>query len=372
MAGFPIFPSRRVRATPFTKKVEACGLSAYTVYNHMLLPACFASLEEDCRHLKSAVQIWDVAAERQVQIAGPDARKLAVLMSARDLREARPGRGYYTPICQTDGGMINDPIALVIDENRFWFSIADSDLHLWASGLAHAYGFDVDICEPDVSPLAVQGPLSEKVMQSVFGIEVTKLAFFAFGYFDWRGHSLMIARSGWSKQGGFEIYLHDSALGERLWDDIWQAGEAYQIRAGCPNLIERIEGGLLSYGNDMTLADTPLECGLGRFCNLDSGHEFIGRKALLDQRESGLSKRLMGLNISGSAIKPVTQIAECQSDGQACGYVSSAVFSPDFGSNLGLAMLSAQTAQNGQRIVVKIENSWREAEVIELPFKKTD
>jgi len=371
MPSIPVFPSRRVRATPYTSRVEANGLSAYTVYNHMLLPASFSSLAEDCAHLKRAVQIWDVAAERQVEIKGPDARHLAVLMSARDLRAAKPGKGYYTPICQGDGGIINDPIALCLDENRFWFSIADSDLLLWAAGLAQGRGFDVSIVEPDVSPLAVQGPLAEQVMADVFSSEVCALKFFAFDHFDWRGHRLMIARSGWSKQGGFEIYLHDSMLGAQLWDDIWQAGTAYDMRAGCPNLIERIEGGLLSYGNDMTRADTPLECGLARFCSLDSGHEFIGKQALLEQRERGLERKLTGVKITGSPIQPVTQTASCTKEGRPCGFVTSAAFSPDFDTNLGIAMLTAQTAVPGQQITVEIAGEARHAEVASLPFVKS-
>ena len=373
MSGFPVFASRRVRATPFTPRVEAAGLSAYTVYNHMLLPSSFASLEEDCAHLKRAVQIWDVSVERQVQLKGPDAKKLATLMSARNLSKAVPGKGYYTPICQADGGMLNDPIALCIAEDVFWFSIADSDMLLWAAGLAHAYGMDVEVSEPDVSPLAVQGPLAQSVMAEVFGDAITALKFFAFDYFDWRGHKLMIARSGWSKQGGFEIYLHDSTLGLQLWDDIWEVGSAYDMRAGCPNLIERIEGGLLAYGNDMTREDTPLECGLEKFCSLDSDHDFIGKKALLAQRETGLKKQITGLIIEGEKIAPIAKIAPCFKAGEKCGFVTSAVFSPDFDLNLGLAMLASEQVEDDQKIddaiEVEIDGKMRKARLTSLPFK---
>ena len=369
MSGFSIFASRRVRATPFTPRVEAAGLSSYTVYNHMLLASSFASLEEDCAHLKRAVQIWDVSVERQVQLKGPDARKLAILMSARNLSKSVPGKGYYTPICQADGGMLNDPIALCIAEDIFWFSIADSDMLLWAAGLAHAYGMDVEVSEPDVSPLAVQGPLAESVMAEIFGDTITALKFFAFDYFNWRGHDLMIARSGWSKQGGFEIYLHDSTLGLPLWDDIWEVGKAYDMRAGCPNLIERIEGGLLSYGNDMTRADTPLECGLEKFCSLDADHDFIGKKALLAQHKTGLKKQITGLVIEGEKIAPITKIAPCFKAGQKCGFITSAVFSPDFDLNLGLAMLASEEVEDGQQMEVEIDGKMREARLKSLPFK---
>ena len=368
MLGFPVFASRRVRRTPFTERVEAAGLSGYTVYNHMLLATSFASLEDDYAHLKEYVQIWDVSVERQVEVSGPDAHALATLMSARDLRAAVPGKCYYAPLTDANGGMLNDPIALCLAADRFWFSIADSDVLYWALGLAEGKGLNVEISEPDVSPLAIQGPLSEKLMESVFGPDVCQLKFFNFGYFDWRGHSLLIARSGWSKQGGFEIYLHDSALGLQLWDDIWQAGEPFSLRAGCPNLIERIEGGLLSYGNDMTRADTPLHCGLDKYCSLDSDVEFIGKSALLRQRDAGVTRALAGLKLEGAPIKPVADTAPCRLGEADCGYITSAVFSPDFDSNLAIAMLSSEISRDGQTIEAFIDGQWRKAVCTSLPF----
>ena len=368
MPGFPIFASRRVRRTPFTERVESAPLSGYTVYNHMLLPATFSSLEDDYAHLKKYVQIWDVAAERQVEIKGPDAHKLATMMSARDLRKAVPGKCYYAPLTDANGGMLNDPIALCLAADRFWFSIADSDVLYWALGLAEGLGLNVEISEPDVSPLAIQGPLADQLMTAVFGAEVSQLKFFNFGYFDWRGHSLLIARSGWSKQGGFEIYLHDTALGLQLWDDIWQAGEPFSIRAGCPNLIERIEGGLLSFGNDMTRSDTPLECGLDKYCSLDSDVEFIVKSALLKQRDSGVTRSLAGLKIDGEPLRPVANTTPCRSGDTPCGYITSAVFSPDFDSNLAIAMLSHEISRDGQTIEAYLDGQWRQAVCTTLPF----
>ena len=368
MPGFPVFASRRVRRTPFTERVEAAGLSGYTVYNHMLLATSFTSLQDDYAHLKKYVQIWDVSVERQVEVKGPDAHKLAVLMSARDLRAAVPGKCYYAPLTDADGGMLNDPIALCLAPDRFWFSIADSDVLYWALGLAEGMGLNVEICEPDVSPLAIQGPLANQLMDAVFGPEVSQLKFFNFDYFDWRGHKLLIARSGWSKQGGFEIYLHDSALGLQLWDDIWQAGAPFSLRAGCPNLIERIEGGLLSYGNDMTRADTPLHCGLDKYCSLDSDVEFIGKSALLRQRDAGVTRGLAGLKIEGAPINPVADIVPCRLQNTSCGYITSAVFSPDFDTNLAVAMLSSEISRDGQTIEAFVDGQWRNAVCTSLPF----
>ena len=369
MAGFPILRSRRVRGTPYSERVEAAGLGGYTVYNHMLVATAFRSMEEDCAHLKQHVQLWDVACERQLEITGPDARRLAVLMSARDLSKAEPGRCYYTPVTDANGGMLNDPVALCLGEDRFWFSLADSDLLFWALGLAEGLGLNVRICEPDVSPLGIQGPKSDELASRVFGDGVRALKFFRFGYFPFRGRELLVARSGWSHQGGFEVYLDDGSLGLELWDALWEAGRDLEVRAGCPNLIERIESGLLSYGNDMTREDTPLECGLERFCGLDSDREFVGKSALLRQREEGVKRRLTGLRVD-ARIASISATLPCRFGGAAAGYVTSAAYSPDFGATLAFAMLGVEAAEPGTEVEVEHDGVVSEALVCAIPFEK--
>ncbi|MDB4251217.1 dimethylsulfoniopropionate demethylase [Amylibacter sp.] len=355
MSGSLLFPSRRLRATPFTSRVSALGVTGYTVYNHMLLATVFESLQEDYKHLKEHVQIWDVSVERQVQLLGPDAHKLACMISARDLTNAKVGRCYYAPICDQNGAIINDPIALRLAENKYWFSISDSDLLLWVQGIAIGLGLNVDICEPDVSPLAIQGPFADDLMADVFGEEIREVKFFHFKAFSFRGHMLNIARSGWSKQGGFEIYLDDTNLGEELWDAIWAKGKKYNIRAGCPNLIERVEAGLLSYGNDMNREDTPLEIGLEKYVSLDSEVDFIGKAALQKQRKVGIKKRLMGIEIDGSKMPPLTMPKKVSIEGKNVGMITSAVFSPDYGGNIGFAMIKASNAYVGAEVMVDSE-----------------
>ena len=355
MSGSLLFPSRRLRATPFTSRVSALGVTGYTVYNHMLLATVFESLQEDYKHLKEYVQIWDVSVERQVQLLGPDAHKLACMISARDLTNAKVGRCYYAPICDQNGAIINDPIALRLAENKYWFSISDSDLLLWVQGIAIGLGLNVDICEPDVSPLAIQGPFADDLMADVFGEEIREVKFFHFKAFSFRGHMLNIARSGWSKQGGFEIYLDDTNLGEELWDAIWAKGKKYNIRAGCPNLIERVEAGLLSYGNDMNREDTPLEIGLEKYVSLDSEVDFIGKAALQKQRKVGIKKRLMGIEIDGSKMPPLTIPKKVSIGGKNVGMITSAVFSPDYGGNIGFAMIKASNAYVGAEVMVDSE-----------------
>ena len=355
MSGSLLFPSRRLRATPFTSRVSALGVTGYTVYNHMLLATVFESLQEDYKHLKEYVQIWDVSVERQVQLLGPDAHKLACMISARDLTNAKVGRCYYAPICDQNGAIINDPIALRLAENKYWFSISDSDLLLWVQGIAIGLGLNVDICEPDVSPLAIQGPFADDLMADVFGEEIREVKFFHFKAFSFKGHMLNIARSGWSKQGGFEIYLDDTNLGEELWDAIWAKGKKYNIRAGCPNLIERVEAGLLSYGNDMNREDTPLEIGLEKYVSLDSEVDFIGKAALQKQRKVGIKKRLMGIEIDGSKMPPLTMPKKVSIEGKNVGIITSAVFSPDYGGNIGFAMIKASNAYVGAEVMVDSE-----------------
>ncbi len=366
MTGAAIFPTRRLRATPYTARVEAAGVSGYTVYNHMLLPTVFKGLEDDYHHLKKYAQIWDVSAERQVQLKGPDAHKLACMMSARDLRNAQPGRCYYAPICNAHGGLINDPVALCVAPDTYWFSIADSDLLHWAAGLAQGMGLDVEVTEPDVSPLAIQGPMAEDLLVDVFGPEIRDIKFFRFAAFPFKGRMLNIARSGWSKQGGFEIYLDDSNLGLDLWDAIAEKGEAYNLRAGCPNLIERIESGLFGYGNDMTIEDTPLEVGLDKYCALDNDADFIGKEALLRQREDGVQKKLMGLTILGNKLAPVSVPLTCLHSGSKVGIVTSGVYSPDLDANIAFAMLDQSVCSAGTEIEVRTTENIQMAHVCEI------
>ena len=207
MKNFPISKSRRLRSTPYTDRIENQGVSAYTVYNHMLLPASFKSLESDYNHLKKYVQVWDVAAERQVEISGKDSAKLVQLMTCRDLSKSKIGKCYYAPLIDAEGLLVNDPIINKLAEDKWWLSIADSDVIFFAKGLAAGNKFEVKITEPNVNILAVQGPLADNLMIKLFGEEIRQLKFFNFNYFNFKNNKYFIARSVWSKQGGFEIYV---------------------------------------------------------------------------------------------------------------------------------------------------------------------
>ena len=302
MKNYSIAKSRRVRSTPYTSRIENQGVTAYTVYNHMLLPAAFGSLEDSYHHLKKDVQIWDVSGERQVEISGKDSYKLVQLMTCRDLSKSKNGKCYYCPIIDDQAGLINDPVVLRLNENKWWISIADSDVILFAKGLAIGHKFDVKITEPNVDIMAVQGPKSFKLMEKVFGEKITKLKFFGFDYFDYKGVKHLIAQSGWSKQGGYEIYVENTKAGLELYDHLFEAGKEFNVKPGCPNIIERIESALLSYGNDMDNNDNPFECGFDKFINLDSDIDFLGKEKLKKIKIDGIKRKLMGIQIESKEI----------------------------------------------------------------------
>lgn len=365
--------SRRIRRTPYTDRVEAVGVRGFSVVNHMLLPKAFQrSVEEDYWHLREHVQIWDVSCQRQVEITGPDAARLVQRMTPRDIGNARVGQCLYVPLVDETGGMINDPVLLKLAEDRFWLSIADSDVLLWAKGLAIGAGMNVRVEEPDVSPLSLQGPKAEDLMAALFGEEIRSIRFFRFGWVDFQGTKQLVARSGYSKQGGFEIYLQDGSLGEALWDMVWEAGQAFDITPGCPNLIERIEGGLLSYGNEMTRENNPLECGLENYCQLDGSIDFIGLNALQEVRDRGIDRIMRGVAFGGPPCPPCGKpwpVMVADGEQKQVGQITSAAFSPRLKTNVGLTMIDEKYWSAGQTVtVLSADGENREGVVIELPF----
>ena len=360
-----ISQTRRLRRTPFSDGVEAAGVKAYTVYNRMLLPTVFESVEADYHHLKNAVQIWDVAVERQVELRGPDAARLMQMLTPRDLRGMLPGRCFYVPIVDETGGMLNDPVCLKLAEDRWWISIADSDLLLWVKGIANGYRLDVLVDEPDISPLAVQGPRADDLVARVFGDAVRDIRFFRFGMFDFMGRSMVVARSGYSKQGGFEIYLDGSDLGMPLWNALMEAGKDMDVRAGCPNGIERVESGLLSYGNDMTDDNTPHECGLGKFCDTQTAIGCIGRDALLRVAKEGPVQQIRAIDIAGAKVPGCDRVWPLMAGTKRVGQITSAAWSPDFNTNVAIGMVRMTHWDDGTALRVETPDGPRDAVVRE-------
>ena len=369
MNKFSIAKSRRIRSTPYTSRIEKQGVSSYTVYNHMLLPAGFGeSLEEAYYHLKKYVQVWDVAGERQVEIIGKDSAKLVQLMTCRDLSNSKDGRCYYCPVIDDKGGLINDPIVLRHTKEKWWLSIADSDVILYAKGLAIGYNLQVQIIEPNVDIMAVQGPQSFPLMEKIFGNQIKELKFFDFAYFDFRGSKHLIAQSGWSKQGGYEIYVENTRSGLELYDHLFKVGKDYNIKPGYPNLIERIESALLSCGNDFDNNDNPLECGFDKFVNLDTDVEFVGKGELIKIQSNGINKRLMGITIDTNFINVSSSMNVYDQNDNTIGELRSGIFSPHFKKVIGIVMVKKPFWNFTELCKIEIEGESFNGSLCELPF----
>ncbi|MDG2491052.1 MAG: glycine cleavage system protein T, partial [Alphaproteobacteria bacterium] len=284
----------RVRKSPFFQASCKAGLAAASVYNHMYMPTSYGDPAAEYDRLINGVAMWDVAVERQVALKGPDALALARLLTPRNLDGLVIGQGKYVPICNHSGAIINDPVLLQVAEDEIWLSIADSDIALWAAGIAGAKGMDVRVFEPDVSPLAIQGPKAVDVTTDLFGDWVRDLKYFGFAETELDGIPLVVAKSGWSKQGGYELYLRDGKYGDALWGKVKAAGASYGIGPGTPNYIERLESGLISYGADTDDKSNPFEFGMDKFIDVDQEQDFVGKAALQALRDAGATRRFMG------------------------------------------------------------------------------
>jgi aminomethyltransferase len=364
----PKLISFRIRKSPYFEATERYGCRAYTTYNNMYLPLVYQDLVSDYWHIKKGVTIWDVGCQRQVEITGPDAFKFLQHLTPRNLTNFRVGQCKYTPLTTQDGGILNDPVVSRLGENHFWLSIADRDILLWAKGLAVGYQMQVAIQEPDVSPLAVQGPKSFDVVADLFGDWVRKLRYFWFRETELDGIPLVLARSGWSKQGGYELYLRDKSFGDQLWEIVMEAGRPYNIQPSTPSPIERVESGLLNYWEDMTEYTNPYEVGLGKFVDLDQEVNFIGKEALKKIKTAGIKRKLVGLEIHSEPLSQSAQSWQVECNGQPVGTITSAVYSPDLDKNIAFAMVAIDCADEGTKLFTKIGQKRVKVTICPLPF----
>jgi len=359
----------RLRRSPFFEATQRHGAKAYTVYNHMLFPVCFDDMEAEYRHLLEHVTLWDVSVERQVEITGPDAFAFTNLLTPRDLSRCAVGQGKYVVITAEDGGIINDPVLLRLGENHFWLALADSDVLLWARGVALKSGLRVNIAEPDVSPLQVQGPRAKEVVQALFGDAVTKLRYYWFLATKLDGIPVVVTRTGWTGEVGYEIYLRDGSRGDELWERIMQAGKAYNIRPTGPSDIRRVEAGILNWGADMTLENNVYEVGLDYLVDAGKHADYIGRAALERIKAQGVKRKLTGVAIDGPPIEMNAVRWAVAVNGAGAGQVTSALYSPRLKSNIGYAMVPVAHATLGTALTVIIPGlGARKATVVPRPF----
>ena len=353
----------RLKRSPYFAATQRAGCLGYTVYNHMLLPIRYDSFEAEYQRLLADVTLWDVSVERNVEIAGRDGLKLAELLTPRDLSKCGVGEGRYVLLTDDAGGIVNDPVLLRLDENRFWLACADSDVLLWAKGVARGSGLNVELRELDVAPLQIQGPKSRELVTDLFGERVSGLGYYHFFETKIEAIPVIVTRTGWTGELGYEIYLLDPARGVELWNRVIEAGKRYNIAPTGPSDIRRIEAGILNYGIDMTLDNNPYELGLERLVNLDKPAEFIGKEALKKIQKKGASKKLVGVEISGTKM----DLNMTRYPIRGGGFVTSCVHSPRLKKNIGYAMLPVERAAE-KRLEIDAPDGVRSAIIVPMPF----
>jgi len=368
---FTITLSPRIRKSPYYDAVVRSGVSNISVYNKMMMPTSYGDLRAEYDRLINHCAIWDVAVERQVQIAGPDALAATQYFTARDITDMVVGQGKYVAMCDHAGNILNDPVLMKMSHDRYWFSIADNDMLLWCKGIAAEKAWNVDVTEPDVSPLAVQGPKATDLIAELFGDHIRSLKYFWFIETHLDDIPLVLCRSGWSKQGGFELFLQDGARGEELWDLIVDAGEKYGIGPGAPNHVERVESGLVSWGGDNTPDSNPFELGMGRFVDVDTDVEYIGKSALQAVVANGGPSRLfVGLNIEESFddVWPLTERSPVWVGDTQVGTLSAVVYSHRLQRTIGLAQIDRRVVEDGAPVEVEGPHGRSKATTQALPF----
>ena len=364
-----ITPSARLRVSPYFEASLAEGATAFTVYNHMLMPTSYGHPEEEYWRLIQRVSQWDVGCERQVELRGPDARRLAQALTVRNLQSCVVGQAKYAPMCNHAGVLINDPVLLKVADDQYWFSIADSNVWFWARAIAAERGLDVEVREPDASPLAVQGPNAEEVVAALFGDWIRTLRYFWFAEARVGEIPVLLCRSGWSKQGGFELYLLNAKLGTTLWNIVREAGGPWGIGPGAPNLSERIESGLLSYGGDTDEETNPFEVRLARYVDLDLPDDVVGIAALRRIVERGPRRHQLGVVLDDDS-EPATSgfrwYPILRRD-VPVGHLTNCTWSYRLKRNIGFALISTELAA-GDNIDVLKENARIGGTLTRLPF----
>jgi glycine cleavage system aminomethyltransferase T len=359
----------QIRKSPYFDATVRWGAKAFSVYNHMYIPRDFGDPEQNFWNLVNDAILCDVAVERQVEITGSDAAKFTQMLTPRDLSSMSVGQCRYILITNSEGGILNDPILLRLAENHFWISLADSDVLLWAQGLAVHSGLDVKITEPDVSPLQLQGPKSGEIMRELFGESILELKYYWLREVELDGIPLIVSRTGWSSELGYELYLRDGSQGDALWERIMAVGQSFDLKPGHTSSIRRIEGGMLSYHADADIHTNPYELGLDRLVNLDMKAEFIGKAALRRIKDEGVNRKQVGLIIDCDPFAgPNTTFLTINKGGDAIGKVTSAVYSPRLQHNIALAMVDIAYDVIGTEVEVVTVSGPVRATVTERPF----
>ncbi|MDB9811025.1 glycine cleavage system protein T [Candidatus Pelagibacter sp.] len=359
----------QIRKSPYFDSTVKWGATDFSVYNHMYIPRDFGSPEQNFWNLVNQAILCDVAVERQVEITGPDAAKFIQLLTPRDLSKLSVGQCKYVLIVNNEGGILNDPVLLKLAENHFWLSLADSDVLLWAQGVAVNSGLNVKITEPDVSPLQLQGPNSGKIMEALFGKSINDLKYYWLRELNLDEIPLIVSRTGWSSELGYELYLRDSSKGDELWEKIMSTGKEFGLKPGHTSSIRRIEGGMLSYHADADINTNPYELGLDRLVNLDIKDNFVGKEALKKIYTEGIKRKQVGVILDCEPLEgPNTTFWKIVKDSKEIGKITSAVYSPRLKKNIALAMVAIDKSEVGTEFIVEVFSKKVNAVVVEKPF----
>ncbi len=369
----------RIRKSPFFYAHQRHGVQSYTVANRQYHPRHYDDMVVEYWKLVNDVTMWDVAAERQVEITGPDAFEFTNMLTPRDLNKCSVKQCKFALITDVDGGVLNNPVLLRLGENHFWLSVADGDVLLWAKGVAAASGHDVQIREPDVVPVQIQGPKSRDVMVDIFGDQILDLKYYWMDEFDLDGMDVVVSRTGYTGEVGFEIYLRNASRdGMKFWDTMLSYGEPHNLAVIGPSQIRRVEAGILSYGSDIALDNNgysdyhflnPFEADLGYTVELDQEADFIGKEALKRIADEGVSRKVVGIELDcDPLVGYIEDYLQVVDDGSQIGQVSSAFWSPRLKKNIGYALVPIEHADLGTRLTVRMETGEFEATVIEKPF----
>jgi glycine cleavage system aminomethyltransferase T len=356
--------------SPFFEATLQAGCAAYDVYNHTYIPAYYDDPVTEYWHLLEKVTLWDVGVEHIVQIKGPDALDFTNLLTCRDLTRCAVGQCKYAPLIEADGGIVNDPVLLRPEEDTFWLALADSDAGLWARGLAWGAEMEVEISDPPVYPVQVQGPRAKDVVSTLFGDEVLEMSYYHCMHAELEGIPVVLGRTGWTGEIGYEIYLRDPNRGIELWDRVMEAGAPHEIRPIAPAEARRIEAGIFNYRSDMTLDNNPFEVtGLERLVE-EQEWSYIGKDALERIRVEGVSRKLVGMEIDGDPLEwELTQFWPARSGGERVGHATIAIRSPGLEMNIGYVWVPIELAEPGNELELELpDGSRRTAKTAALPF----
>ena len=357
----------RVRKSPFFESTVRCGVKAFTIYNHMYMPTIYTDPVDEYWSLVKDVTIWDVACERQVEITGPDTARFVQFLTPRNLSKCAVGRCRYILLTDPDGGIINDAVLLRLGENRFWISPGDGDVLVWAKGVAIHSGMNVLIAEPDVSPMQIQGPKAPDVARALLGDWAVDLPYYHLKETDVKGIPVVLARTGWSGEIGYEIYLQDGARGNDLWEMVMAAGKPHKIAPIAPSTIRSVEGGILSYVSDITLNDNPFTLGFDRLVDLEMETDFLGKSALKKIKAEGVKRRLVGVEIGGRPLSGNDAFWPVTLDGKKIGHVTRCVHSPQLKKNIGFVNVPSAHAAPGSKVRIEIPSGGADAVVVKTP-----